>query len=623
MMPIEDFLGLKPEDHGRFLVSHLDTGEACILCGGEGIEFHQDISQPTSHFFLCKDHAMEEDTPVDNDEDMSNSNQNQPTAGLGEGPKETPRVKGTYSVSDLPHDCQKTCIFKMKGDPKRCDKDAISLFVVDKPPKGEQQLPVCMQHKDRLEDIVKVDGLEKIKPRIELVDASKLVCNLPHLTTVERCDAKDCLSNAVCQFTNTECPEDSYFLCGEHSKHKQPGQSDATKTTRTGQVRSMPEVSFSPLEHDEHKKRLFQVSKGRKKEDHWEGIHLVADDQHIGTATKSEQAKCAYCDLCDTFFPYHHIKNSKSVAAHKTKWCTAVSEGTPPVRPTKTRATKKPTSVATKKGVTKKTAKLPMSSRNKDEALDCENKNEKKIQDLEVEIATLNRSNNDLKRQLESAEGMKDKLEKLAKRFKVSEDENKGLQNQLQLSKNELQHSEDEKKGLQEQLQQSEDAKKGLQEQLQQSEDAKKGLQEQLQQSEDEKKGLQDQLQQSEDEKKGLQDQLQQLQKEMKDNVELHTRDFKKQLKKATTDFEAAREEVSKKTSKIQQLEQELLNEQQFARQQQEHLQSLRNLLNQQTEERTSRRETRHESSRRHRGRRRHRHRSCSRSCSRSSSSGR
>jgi hypothetical protein len=65
--------------------------------------------------------------------------------------------------------------------------------------------------------------------------------------------------------------------------------------------------------------RLFEVKKGKKKENHWRGIQLVAKDDKIGNALKSSDAICAYCSLCDTFFPYHYSSNSKAPANHKKK----------------------------------------------------------------------------------------------------------------------------------------------------------------------------------------------------------------------------------------------------------------------------------------------------------------
>jgi hypothetical protein len=65
--------------------------------------------------------------------------------------------------------------------------------------------------------------------------------------------------------------------------------------------------------------RLFEVKKGKKKENHWRGIQLVAKDDKIGNASKSSDAICACCSLCDTFIPYHYSSNSKAPANHKKK----------------------------------------------------------------------------------------------------------------------------------------------------------------------------------------------------------------------------------------------------------------------------------------------------------------
>jgi septal ring factor EnvC (AmiA/AmiB activator) len=45
----------------------------------------------------------------------------------------------------------------------------------------------------------------------------------------------------------------------------------------------------------------------------------VAKDDKIGNASKSSDAICAYCSLCDTFFPYHYSSNSKAPANHRKK----------------------------------------------------------------------------------------------------------------------------------------------------------------------------------------------------------------------------------------------------------------------------------------------------------------
>jgi hypothetical protein len=49
--------------------------------------------------------------------------------------------------------------------------------------------------------------------------------------------------------------------------------------------------------------------------------------------TKSSQATCAYCEKCDTFFPYNHKTNSKSNVTHKTS-CPGILQTTTPQKNT-------------------------------------------------------------------------------------------------------------------------------------------------------------------------------------------------------------------------------------------------------------------------------------------------
>jgi hypothetical protein len=114
----------------------------------------------------------------------------------------------------------------------------------------------------------------------------------------------------------------------------------------------MPMLELTPTEREEHLKRLFTVKKGRKKDSYWTDIMLVAGPDETLPFTKSSQAICAYCEKCDTFFPYNHKTNSKSNVTHKTS-CPGIKGKTKITTPKK-KATVKRTTLPTQSNKARK-----------------------------------------------------------------------------------------------------------------------------------------------------------------------------------------------------------------------------------------------------------------------------
>ena len=141
-----------------------------------------------------------------------------------------------------------------------------------------------------------------------------------------KCSVNDCKNSGTHLWQDQKNSEDTFLLCGSCTRNffpVAPSNSETSKSKPSPPIKDkpsnrMPMLELTPTEREEHLKRLFTVKKGRKKDSYWTDIMLVAGPDETWPFTKSSQAICAYCEKCDTFFPYNHKTNSKSNVTHKT-----------------------------------------------------------------------------------------------------------------------------------------------------------------------------------------------------------------------------------------------------------------------------------------------------------------
>jgi DNA repair exonuclease SbcCD ATPase subunit len=518
-----------------------------------------------------------------------------------------------------------TCFFRCYF----CDKLAENFVAMSY---KDNEHPFSMRHLCRVHFIKTEQAClnkhGRVQPDIEYANPTDIVfCHVA--TSSEPCSYKTCLGITNRAFSNVDYPSDEYFLCDFHeaalqkeknkeflcgsddhlAKHPEDASkavSAAVESKATGAVAEsegngeqsasnpkggdkppeskkdpqarnnvMPEVSLSESQKEDYRNnRLYQTTKSRKKDDHWVGIHLVVDDAHIHLpqdSLKAVHAQCAYCELCDTFFPYHNKRNSKAVLTHKKNWCT----GAPPmVAATKVPPTCPPRTSRREVAGPRRTPRLPTRTTQELETMTNDLSNAKKdAKRLGESIQRYETETKHLKEMIRILENDKNKLELSNKNheavIKMSNMEVERLRNKLLKSEG---HLETSKLSLSELQTGFDDMQKLLDTANVDINDLKRRLAE-------------------------------------KDEL---CEELKRDAKRSKTDLKDANDMISHKTSQIQRLEQEVLNAQAFNQQQQENLQNLRALLTEQTS--TSRRRER--TSRSNRSRRR-------RSRSRSSSSDR
>jgi hypothetical protein len=124
-----------------------------------------------------------------------------------------------------------------------------------------------------------------------------------------------CNRSAAAKFMGTLCFFADTYLTSKENQRQFHGHLQASAESTYIHKDGNPEkekaentLDLTEEEKSEEEKsdykvnRLFEVKKGKNKENHWRGIELLAKDDKNGKELKSFDVIYVYCSLCDTSF---------------------------------------------------------------------------------------------------------------------------------------------------------------------------------------------------------------------------------------------------------------------------------------------------------------------------------